>query len=306
MNNQNQSQPMSEAYGEKLATLERAIGAYGPHIVALFEVGTTGKQNLKLVEDMKARGYVLRASQSQEGGLTKYTTLGSMVFVHQDIAGSWKQPFEVPLAPEARRATLLLEREGTLLAFCHANASYKSLEQFVDEMQFISTHGRLIFFGGDLNCPASVAPKSVQLRDQDKRTLELRLPECGGFTHVSVFSSEAIKNERYDQIVRNTGGYPGISREEFVREDVDVYWGDCAVPSFLDYAYVASDIQVRGKCEGAVQIVSIKREKQKVLSTLENFKRRDKVYKEGQVKRLFLGETVRSDHFPVAYELNVD
>lgn len=300
MNDQNQSRPMSEAYAEKLSALDRALGAYKPLIVALFEVGTTASPNHKLVKDMSAREYVLKAVLSQEGGQSLNTTLGSMVFIHSSVSDRYTEAFKVPLQADARRATLLLEREGCLLGFCHANASRKSYGQIVEEIQFIAGYGTLIFFGGDLNCRASEANATLGLKGD--RQLERRAPQDAGYTHVSVLSSIVLKQAKYREMVRNSGGFSHITEKDFVASDTDVYWGDIAVPSLLDFAYVEKEIASTAQCEAAVQVVSVKSRETRPLKTISDFKK-DKVYE--KVERLFMGEKLRSDHFPVYYALDL-
>ena len=216
LNHQNERKPMSEAYEEKLDALLTTLATLKPEIVALFEVGTTGNPNLRLVEDLKG-AYEMKVSLSLEGGLRKGTTLGSMVFVRNDIAADYVEPFELPLGEKAIRATLLLsDKSGNVFAFCHANASKAALEQVQDDIKLLGGFQgegikRLVFFGGDLNTHASDAPESITLPGHDK--MYRCEPGNAGFTHISIRSSVALAKQLYQQEKKKFAGADATERE---------------------------------------------------------------------------------------------
>jgi hypothetical protein len=300
LNAQRDDGPTSEAYKDKMQNLASALDAYKPNIVALFEVGTTGRQNYGLVEDLKGHHYVLAAALEQDGGRSKDTTLGSMVFVHTEASSFFSELGEIPLAPKANRASLVLkDPDGNLFAFCHANANAKSsYAQVADEIGLISQLGKLVFFGGDLNHHANEAAPSFNLPDD--RVLKLCLPNGPGFTHVSIRNSDTLAKKKYRK------AYPVEERFRMSEESylasvmgTDILYGQIAIPSLLDFAYFDQDGEWKCRCDAAVNITTAALPQENLdLKTAGDF-RKKRVYTE--VHRLFLGNKLRSDHFPVCY-----
>lgn len=304
LNNQNVRKPMSEAYEEKLDALTSTLVALKPEILALFEVGTTGNPNLRLVSDLKG-AYTLKASLSQEGGLRKSTTLGSMVFVRDDVADKFSEKFELPLGDEAIRATLLLsDNEDNLFAFCHANASYKAAAQvredilLLGQLQGQGKIKRLIFFGGDLNTEASTAADAFTLKPSNEKMLRCT-PGDAGFTHISVRTSLSLAKKLYAEEKRNAYGGVQLSESEYVNSCMgsDVAFGDLAVPSLLDYAYINELCESKSICHASVAVKTLTGESG-TLKSVHHFKPNE-VY--NVVERVYLSKVLRSDHFPVAY-----
>lgn len=302
LNHQNERKPMSEAYEEKLDALLTTLATLKPEIVALFEVGTTGNPNLRLVEDLKG-AYEMKVSLSLEGGLRKGTTLGSMVFVRNDIAADYVEPFELPLGEKAIRATLLLsDKSGNVFAFCHANASKAALEQVQDDIKLLGGFQgegikRLVFFGGDLNTHASDAPESITLPGHDK--MYRCEPGNAGFTHISIRSSVALAKQLYQQEKKNSLGPMQLSESQYVNATMgtDVEAGDIAVPSLLDYAYIHESCQWKSICHASISVRTWS-DKTKSFDSVGQINS-NKVY--ATVQRVYLGKALRSDHFPVAY-----
>ena len=305
LNNQNVRKPMSEAYEEKLDALASTLTALKPEILALFEVGTTGNPNLRLVNDLKGT-YTLKASLSQEGGLRKSTTLGSMVFVKNEVADQFSEKFELPLGDEAIRATLLLsDNEDNLFAFCHANASYKAAAQVRDDILLLgklqSQDGkikRLVFFGGDLNTDANTAADAITLKPSNEKMLRCT-PGDAGFTHISVRTSLSLAKKLYAEEKKNAYGGVQMSESEYINAcmGTDVAFGDLAVPSLLDYAYINEHCATESICHAAVAVKTLMGETG-TLNSVHQFKPNE-VY--NVVERVYLGKVLRSDHFPVAY-----
>ena len=300
LNDQNQKLPMSEAYEEKLDALVTAACDFSPDIIALFEVGTTARPNNQLVKDL-AGIYELKASLDQDGGKKKNTTLGAMVFVANDIAGKFHEPYKVPLGSKGNRSTLLLQAEGgQLFAFCHANAhGPTAFEQVTDDIRFVGGNADLVFFGGDLNHQPGDSLAEVKVTNGN--TMLRCLPGTCGFTHVSIRSSLSLAKAMYQEVCRNTGGTPGMSESTFINNcmGTDVAWGDLAIPSLLDYAFIAEKCRWKSACEASVQVTTLKFEN-KQLDHVYYFQK-DKVY--SQVQRIYRGKKLRSDHFPVIYEI---
>ncbi|MGP0173226.1 endonuclease/exonuclease/phosphatase family protein [Pseudomonas sp. NCHU5208] len=305
LNHQNQRKPMSEAYEEKLDALLSTLEKLKPEIIALFEVGTTGNPNLKLVDDLKG-SYAMKASLSMEGGIRKGTTLGSMVFVRNDIADDYSEPFELPLGSESIRATLLLsDKEENLFAFCHANASYKAAAQVLEDIQLLGSYQgkgikKLVFFGGDLNTDANSAPASITLPGKDK---VLRcLPGTAGFTHISIRSSLALARALYAQEKKNSQGRMLLSESEYINcvMGCDVAYGDIAVPSLLDYAYIHESCDWQSICHASISVTTLSNDS----TTLNASSLIDpeKVY--ATIQRIYMGKVLRSDHFPVVYRIS--
>lgn len=305
LNNQNVRKPMSEAYEEKLDALASTLTALKPEILALFEVGTTGNPNLRLVNDLKGT-YTLKASLSQEGGLRKSTTLGSMVFVKNEVADQFSEKFELPLGDEAIRATLLLsDNEDNLFAFCHANASYKAAAQVRDDILLLGKlQGqdgkikRLVFFGGDLNTDANTAADAITLKPSNEKMLRCT-PGDAGFTHISVRTSLSLAKKLYAEEKKNAYGGVQMSESEYINAcmGTDVAFGDLAVPSLLDYAYINEHCITKSICHAAVAVKTLMGETG-TLNSAHQFKPNE-VY--NVVERVYLGKVLRSDHFPVAY-----
>lgn len=305
LNHQNERKPMSEAYEEKLDALLSTLEKLKPHIVALFEVGTTGNPNLKLVGDLKG-AYTLKVSLSMEGGVRKGTTLGSMVFVRNDVADDFHEPFELPLGAESIRATLLLsDKEKNIFAFCHANASVKAAAQVLDDIQLLGGFQgkgikKLVFFGGDLNTDANGAPASITLPGKDK---VLRcLPGEAGFTHISIRSSVALAKELYAREKRNSLGPVQFTESQYVNSvmGTDVAFGDIAVPSLLDYAYIHETCRWESICHASISVTTLSKEPKTFGSS--SLISPYKVY--ATVQRMYMGKALRSDHFPVAYMIS--
>lgn len=307
LNNQNVRKPMSEAYEEKLDALTGTLVMLKPEILALFEVGTTGNPNLKLVDDLKGT-YELKASLSQEGGLRKSTTLGSMVFVRNDVADQYSEKFELPLGDQAIRATLLLsDNQDNLFAFCHANASYKAAAQVREDIQLLGTLQeqdgkikRLVFFGGDLNTEASSAAESITLNPSKEQMLRCT-PGKAGFTHISVRTSLSLAKKLYAEEKKNAYGGVQLSESDYVNYCMgsDVAFGDIAVPSLLDYAYINENCEWDSVCHAAVSVKTLSDEVD-TFKSVHHFKPNE-VY--NTVERIYLGKVLRSDHFPVAYRV---
>ena len=307
LNNQNERKPMSEVYDEKLDALASTLELLKPEILALFEVGTTGNPNLRLVDDLKG-AYTLKASLSQEGGLRKSTTLGSMVFVRSDVADQFSEKFELPLGSDSIRATLLLsDKDNNLFAFCHANASYKAAAQVREDIlllgQLQGEGGeikRLLFFGGDLNTEASTAADAITLNPSKEKMLRCT-PGDAGFTHISVRTSLSLAKKLYAEEKKNAYGGVQLSESAYINAcmGTDVAFGDLAVPSLLDYAYINEHCSSKSICHAAVAVKTLKGETDE-LKSVHQFKP-DEVY--NVVERVYMGKVLRSDHFPVAYRI---
>lgn len=305
LNNQNERKPMSEAYEEKLDALLKTLEKLKPEIVALFEVGTTGNPNLKLVGDLTG-AYTMKVSLSMEGGVRKGTTLGSMVFVRDDVADDYHEPFELPLGAESIRATLLLsDKEENIFAFCHANASPKAAAQVLEDIQLLGSFQgegikKLVFFGGDLNTHASTAPKSITLQGKDK--VMRCLPGSAGFTHISIRSSVSLAKELYAQEKKNSLGPIQLTESQYVNATMgsDVAFGDIAVPSLLDYAYIHESCRWESICHASISVRTLSMKTKTFDSS--SLIRPQKVY--AAIQRTYLGSVLRSDHFPVAYMIS--
>ncbi|AUM70691.1 hypothetical protein [Pseudomonas fluorescens] len=79
----------------------------------------------------------------------------------------------------------------------------------------------------------------------------------------------------------------------------DLGYGDFAIPSQLDYAYVHEGVVARGYCDAAVQIKKSWLHERKVIRNAEELKVRG----HDEVLRIFRGQALRSDHYPVLYDL---
>ncbi|WVV47170.1 hypothetical protein THH46_19945 [Pseudomonas sp. NA13] len=192
---------MSDAYQEKLATLKQVLQQDNPDIVALFEVGSTGNPNDRLVNDLSQQ-YILKSSLDQDGGVRKSTTLGSMVFVRTDRANEFRERYSWPLGPEARRATLLLTDDvGNTFAFCHANASRNAWPQILgtcrNSVLSMKATFNAWYFRRRPQHPYSSAPKTISAYRGATR-MSAVFPEGSGFTHVTIRSTEtqAKRNTR--------------------------------------------------------------------------------------------------------------
>ncbi|UZE20185.1 endonuclease/exonuclease/phosphatase family protein [Pseudomonas sp. B21-054] len=294
---------MSDAYQEKLATLNLVLQQDTPDIVALFEVGSTGNPNDRLVNDL-SQHYTLKASLDQDGGLRKSTTLGSMVFVRTGRDTEFKERYIWPLGPEARRATLLLtDDEGNTFAFCHANASRNAWPQILGDIQELgSIHEgdfqRLVFFGGDLNTPYSSAPKTLSTHRGATR-MNAVFPEGSGFTHITIRSTETQARKAYKKLDEVSRFYTPIDQYVSSLLGGDLGYGDFAIPSQLDYAYVHEHVEARGYCDAAVQIKKSWVHDRQLIRSADELKVRG----HDEVVRIFRGQALRSDHYPVLYEL---
>lgn len=294
---------MSDAYQEKLATLKQVLQQDNPDIVALFEVGSTGNPNDRLVNDLSQQ-YILKSSLDQDGGLRKSTTLGSMVFVRTDRANEFRERYILPLGPEARRATLLLtDDNGNTFAFCHANASRNAWPQILGDMQELgSIHEgdfqRLVFFGGDLNTPYSSAPKTISAYRGTTR-MNAVFPEGSGFTHITIRSTETQARKEYKKLDEVSRFYTPIDQYVSSLLGSDLGYGSFAIPSQLDYAYVHEGVVARGYCEAAVQIKKSLLHDRQLIRNAEGLK----VQGHDEVLRIFRGQVLRSDHYPVLYDL---
>lgn len=306
MDNQPENK-LSEAYQQKLANLNTMLTRYTPDIVALFEVGNTGKPNGQLVQDMKSKSFTLKASIGQDGGLTKDTTLSAMVFVQDNRASEFHEPFEWPIDDQARRATLLLmDKNKDVFAFCHANASRNGWLQVLADLKELGGHdgfNRLVFYGGDLNTFFKTAPETVSSY-RGKCEMRKIKPEGSGFTHISIRSTEREAEIRYNHELAQIDKWDLIppylqNKQQYISSLLwgDLEFGHLAVPSLLDYAYVHHEVKAEGLCEAAVQFQNV----------FENYtvNKKKSLPKTGKasVSRIFQGMYLRSDHFPVIYQV---
>ncbi|QCP53528.1 endonuclease/exonuclease/phosphatase family protein [Trinickia violacea] len=295
LNNQNRARPMSWAYAEKIELLKRLILDEAPDIIALFEVGTTSYPNTTLVANLSGK-YSLIGLLGQEGGATKNTTLGSVVFVKDERSAEFSGvSFQTVLGSGHKRATIVVkDSENNHFAFYHANASSNAWRNIKDEIDYLQDQicqieGTLVFFGGDLNTVAKEAPDSTE-DPKYHRVMEKSIPEGPGYTHVSIRNSRTSADEKHNFEGVDLGG----EKER----------GLVVSLSMLDFAYVARGVRRRGACPAAVKgkrvwnPVSEGREEY-----LDSDAEQEQVYK--TLEKIYLGNgvSVRSDHFPVFYEL---
>ncbi|PTT80372.1 endonuclease/exonuclease/phosphatase family protein, partial [Pseudomonas sp. HMWF005] len=118
----NQSKKESEAYQAKAAYLSKVLLLKRPDILALFETGTTGVPNVSAEKLLESRGYRLVHALDNEGGARIDTTLGSMVFVRNELAGAFEMLSDYILGASERRAPIVIRHKynGDALAFYHA------------------------------------------------------------------------------------------------------------------------------------------------------------------------------------------
>jgi hypothetical protein len=294
LNDQNQKKPMSAAYNDKKALLDKLITSDSPDLIALFEVGTTGKPNQAIVADLAGQ-YTLVGALAAEGAATVNTTLGSLVFARNAVAADYSAPsFGTVLGAGHRRASVVIRHKanGSHFAFYHANASNKAWGNIKSEIDHLQDqigqeHGSwLAFFGGDLN--SHDAPASATDPIYHKR-MTRRRPLGPGYTHVSAKHSGPAEMDTEEAVDFYMGG--------------EVEYGLIVTLSMLDFAYVPDGLECEGECKasvvgrrnwkldgmkGAVKTLNIEKQPKKPFSSIE---------------KSYDGTLVRSDHFPVFYTL---
>ena len=294
----NQSKKESEAYQAKAAYLSKVLLLKRPDILALFETGTTGVPNVSAEKSLESRGYRLVHALDNEGGARIDTTLGSMVFVRNELAGAFEMLSDYILGASERRAPIVIRHKynGDALAFYHANSSYKAAEITAETINFIVANKRekfreLIFFGGDLN--AEPHENHKEIRPPEHRPLKPVPPATAG-THIQI-TNKTLKEARLDW--RNNVEYvfddeqgidvPVRSQESW---NTSYRWdeGICedeyvATPRVLDYAYVTDTYRWNCECDGRAQCIP---------NGTGGYK---------AIRRISYGDVIRSDHFPVFY-----
>jgi hypothetical protein len=310
LNNQNQARPMSKAYTEKKELLDLLITNHSPDIIALFKVGNTGAPNTTLVADLSNK-YTLVGQLDPEGGSSKYTTLGSLVFAKNELAGDFSAPdFQTVLGSEHRRASIVIKHVGTgnHFAFYHANASGKAWRHIKEEIDHLQDqfgqeqHSWLAFFGGDLN--ANEAPAKTT-DPRYGRSMIRQLPAGPGYTHVSLQDSEDVAYARYLFEAKNSIGQP-LDKKTYLDSYMgsELEYGIVPRLSMLDYAYVADHVKCIAECNASVQGTrdwTFDSSASATLSSQNQFQQKPF----SSVEKRYDGKLVRSDHFPVFYSLDL-
>jgi hypothetical protein len=287
-----QESALSSAYKDKKQFLDYYIAQRKPGILALFEAGKTGTINESLVSDL-ASTYSLIACLEQEGGKKKHTTLGSLVLVRKDIADQFDNVTDrYILSDSEQRAPLIIRHTKSTFgfAFYHANSSYKASANIVDTIGFINENAdnlgikSLLFFGGDMNVEGQAGASTIH-------GMNKLLPSGGGYTHSSSYNVtlEHAGNELRD--LQERGNYLLYTPQQYLREEYMLAQGieQCEIAPvlrLLDYAYVRHHEHWKAGCEGGV--------------ILDN----NWYGKTIGMRRVCLGQPIRSDHFPVLFTLN--
>ena len=286
-----QEKSQSNAYTDKKQFLDYYIAQKQPGMIALLEAGKTGTRNESLVNDL-ASSYSLLAWLDQEGGKKKHTTLGSLVFVRKDLADQFDDvTHRYILSDTEQRAPLIIRHTKSTFgfAFYHANSSYKASGNIVDTIGFIEDNAsnlgikHLLFFGGDMNVEASAGASTIHGMDK-------LLPSGGGYTHSSSYNVtlKHAGNELKD--LQGRGHYPQHTPHQYLQEYMfNQGLEQCEIAPvlcLLDYAYVRHHEHWKAACDGGVM--------------LDSNKHGDII----GMRRVCLGQPIRSDHFPVLFTLN--
>nr|WP_288256825.1 hypothetical protein [uncultured Pseudomonas sp.] len=294
----NQSKNESEAYQAKATYLIKVLLLRRPDLLALFETGTTGTPNVSVERLLNAQGYQLVHALDNEGGIRIDTTLGSMVFVRNELAGAFQMLPGYVLGASERRAPIIIRHRYNhdALAFYHANSSYKAVEMTAETINFIvenkgASFRELIFFGGDLNASPHENHKIIHPRGH--KPLQPNYPPIAG-THIQIINKTRLQARRdwrlnvdyvydFDQGI-DVPVQPlehwekRLKWDEAITEDEYV-----AVPRVLDYAYVTDTYRWNCECDGYAAGTP---------NGSGGFK---------AIRRISHGEVIRSDHFPVFY-----
>lgn len=294
----NQSAKESQAYLEKAAFLKKLLLHKRPDLLALFETGTTGVPNVSAERLLNTWGYQLVHALDNEGGSRADTTLGSMVFVRTELVGAFEMlPYYV-LGESERRAPIIIRHKYTAdaLAFYHANSSAKASNLTAETIKFIvenlGHHFReLIFFGGDLNCEPHA--NHEEIRGLAHKPLKPVAPAVAG-THIQI-TNKTLKDSSSDwkHNVENVFDFetgedvPKVPLKQWHHQ----YRWDEAItedefvptPRVLDYAYVTDTYRWSAECDGRHESIPNGRGGYK------------------DIRRLYYGDVIRSDHFPVFY-----
>jgi hypothetical protein len=294
----NQTAKESVAYQEKAKYLFKVLLLKRPDILALFETGTTGAPNVSAEKLLNSWGYKLVHALDNEGGSRLETTLGSMVFVRDELAGAFEVLPDYVLTESERRAPIIIRHKYNrdALAFYHANSSHKAVQLTGETIRFIVDNNRgkfreLVFFGGDLNAEPHV--NHEEIRFHEHKPLRPAPPPTAG-THIQI-TNKTLKesgrdwksNVEYvfddeqgkDVPVHSQAQWNSIYRwDEAITEDEYV-----ATPRVLDYAYVTNTYRWTAECEGRADCIP---------NNSGGYR---------AIRRISYGDVVRSDHFPVFY-----
>lgn len=301
----NQGDNPSAAYQDKLAFLRHCLTQRDVDILALFETGKTGALNEKLVAEL-SNAYSLVAGSLQEDGKKKTTTLGTLVFVRNELADQFQKVSEYVLSPTEQRSAILIRHidTGYGFAFYHANSSYLASKNILDTVGFIVQNlsmlklSTLKFFGGDLNYDAVGSYKEIKTplfgtSDPDnpyskryviaEHVLSKMVPEGPGYTHASIKSAHRIVPPTPEETAHEFSELSQGRRPRLIIKLKRIW---IVTVRTLDYAYVENASQWTAECNGAFGRRSIDIEKNT-----------------GPVRVAF-GAVMRSDHFPVFYTHN--
>ncbi|MFJ4193344.1 endonuclease/exonuclease/phosphatase family protein [Pseudomonas sp. NPDC089534] len=301
----NQGDNPSVAYREKLAFLRHCLTQREVDILALFETGKTGDLNERLVIEL-SNSFSLVAGSLQEDGKKKSTTLGTLVFARNELAGDFEKVTEYVLSGTEQRSAILIRhiRTGFGFAFYHANSSYLAPGNILDTVGFIVRNletlklSALKFFGGDLNYDARESYKEIKTtlfgssepdNPYSKRyavgshVLTKLVPEGPGYTHASIRSAHRIVPPTEEQRAFERSELSQGRRPRLIIRLRRVW---IATVRTLDYAYVEDIAQWTAECNAAVD------------------RRAEDIERNSGPVRMAFGARMRSDHFPVFYTHN--
>lgn len=301
-----QEHAYSQAYQDKLDFLRHYLAQDDIDIIALMETGKTGNINQSLVRDL-AGEYSLIAAASQEDGVKKDTTLGTMVFIKDSLVDEFSCIDNYILSSTEQRGAVIIKHDASKsgFAFYHANSSYRAMTNIIDTVQHIQLNltslglKRLCYFGGDLNTDGRYESKEIRTNISYREpnnpyartfqtpgpSLNKLTPTGSGYTHAS-FKEIFVPDKKSKNLIRREEQRINAQKKLGVKKPTPkvltltgTVTGYTKTFRLLDFAYVDNLDYWSATCDASFHDPG------------------------GSKKptRVSKGMTMRSDHYPVLY-----